>query len=226
MKKVDFSFIRGAVLQKNIESVYGDTLKLMAMIMYTESQVEHCLRKTIIIYTASVIEALLLWKIREYLGAEKVILHNEWRYRDPRLIHTADDYEIIWAKRNREERDVEKLDFNRMITLCKNKRILKENVLEKLDEVRKPEKQDSYRRIKNGYKNIPKKGCGSHYRSAGKYPTDNQIANRCIQFNTSLIVPLCLMVWQRDATSVCTQQETPCGVSCRPRLSPHFFTHR
>ena len=137
MKDVDFSFIRDAVLQKNIESVYGDTLRLMAMIMYTESQVEHCLRKTIIIYTASVIEALLLWKIREHLGTGKVVLHNEWRYRDPRRIHITDDYEIIWAKRNREEKDIEKLDFSRMITLCKNKKILKENVLKKLDEVRK-----------------------------------------------------------------------------------------
>ena len=65
MKKVEFSFIKDVVLRKNIESVYNDILDLLSMIVYAKPETQGCFRKTIVIYTASVIEALLLWKIEK-----------------------------------------------------------------------------------------------------------------------------------------------------------------
>ena len=82
MKTIEFSFIKEEVLRENIENVYNDVLELLPMITYTKPQIENCLRKAIIIHTASIIEALLFWKIKKELGTEKVVLSNEIKVLD------------------------------------------------------------------------------------------------------------------------------------------------
>ena len=138
MKNPNFTFISNSVLRKNIERVFRDVFSLEFMLTEEiSSEMVSCLRKTIVIYTASIIEALVLWKIKQEIREEKVVLKNEWRYYDPKLIHITDEYEIIWAKRKEEERSVAKLDFNAMLRVCKDEKIFGKRLFEDLDSVRK-----------------------------------------------------------------------------------------
>lgn len=138
MKMIDFSFIKESILRGNIERIYDDVFELHLLLSQGISiKVVDCLRKTIAIYTASIIEALTLWKIQEEIVTERVTLKNEWKYYDPKLIHKTDDYEIIWAKRSEEERRISKLDFNVILRIGKDKRIFANALLKDLDKVRK-----------------------------------------------------------------------------------------
>ena len=137
MEEINFSFIKEPMLRKNIEQIFYDVFGLVTLLLGDVSpNMVSCLRKTIVVYTASIIEALLLWKIRQGVAAEKVTLKNEWKYFDPHLIHSADDYEIIWAKRKEEERSISNLDFNVMIRICKDKDMFSDALLQDLDTVR------------------------------------------------------------------------------------------
>ena len=138
MKKIEFSFIKDAVLRENIENVYNDVFELFPMIAYTKPEIEHCLRKTIIIYTASIIEALLLWKIEKELGTGKVVLSNEIKYFDPKKVYEAEDFDLFVVKGKAEIKKLNELDFNRMIGVCESHKILKNKKLaDALHKVRK-----------------------------------------------------------------------------------------
>ena len=95
------------------------------------------MRKTVVIYTASVAEALLLWKIEKEIGSGEVTLLDEWRQYEIKILHRDKNFELISAKRSNEKKDINKLDFNRMITVCKQKKLLREPLLKDLDKVRK-----------------------------------------------------------------------------------------
>ena len=139
MRKSDFAFIKDTTLRENIENVFVDVASLITMATQADQGVKNCLRKTIIIYTASITEALLFWKIQKEFGTEKIPLPDEWKQQ---ILYTLppqngnEEYKITLTKQIREKKDADKLDFNRMINLCKHKKILKDDLLKDLDKVR------------------------------------------------------------------------------------------
>ena len=137
MKKSNFIFVKDGVLRENIKNVYADIIELMMMVPSAKQQAQNCLRKTIIIYTASIIEALLLWKIQKEFGAKDVVMKHEWKYHAVKVIHSDNDFEVIGAKRSQEKRNSNRLDFNRMVSLCKDEKLLDKDLLKDIDEVRK-----------------------------------------------------------------------------------------
>ena len=150
MEDINFSFIGDSVFRRNVQRVFRDVFGLIALLSDDVSpSVVSCLRKTVVLYTASIIEALVLWKIRQEVVAEKVTLKNEWKYLDPKLIHTTDAYEIIWAKRKEEERSISNLDFNVMIRICRDKNIFGDALLLDLDKVRKLRNEIHTDRLEN-----------------------------------------------------------------------------
>lgn len=85
------------------------------------------LRKTIVIHTASIIEALLLWKLKQVINKKEVELSNEWKYINVKILHKiSSSEEIIGAKRKKETRKIDRLDFNRIIKM-------KNTILSKID---------------------------------------------------------------------------------------------
>lgn len=157
MKIIDFSFIKESILRGNIERVYDDVLGLQVLLSKDAStEVVDCLRKTITIYTASIIEALVLWKIREEITTEKVMLKNEWKYKDVKVLYAINnDSEIIGAERNREERAIDKLDFNAMIRIGKDKDVFSNALLKDLDQVRKLRNEIHIDRLEDIVKTCP-----------------------------------------------------------------------
>ena len=127
MDDIDVSFIKNTVLKKNIENVHDDIAKLKVLASFADTGIQDCLRKTIVVYAASVMEALLLWKIRREVGTGKVVLNDEWRHQvlsSVSVTESDEAYRISFTKQIRERKDVNKLDFNRMITLCRSEKLL------------------------------------------------------------------------------------------------------
>ena len=140
MKKLDFIFVDNVVLRKNIEGVYTDTIELGIILGYQKrAEVESVLRKTIIIYTASIIEALLLWKLKKEIGGGKVELKNEYTYKKVVSIpvRTEKDTELLVVEKVCEKREIDKMDFVRRIDVCEKYAIIKgKELLKKLHTVR------------------------------------------------------------------------------------------
>ena len=133
MEDSDINFITDAVLRENIENVRSDIFDLKTLLEFAEKGVQDCLRKTIVVYIASVIEALLLWKVKQEVGTGKISLSNEWKHQVLSSVPVTEDgeeYQISFTKQTKERKEVSKLDFNRMITLCRSKKLLREDVLD------------------------------------------------------------------------------------------------
>ena len=138
MQKYNLSYIGNKTLRENVTHVFADVYGLLSVIQsQKDGKIRNCLRKTIIIYAASIAEALLLWQIEKEVGLGEVTLKDEWKQYDTKIIHQDKDFEVISAKRSREKRDIQKLDFNRMLTLCRQKKLMDETLLKDLDTLRK-----------------------------------------------------------------------------------------
>lgn len=136
-----FDFIDKKTLRNNLDLTLDHIIDLLSL---SESEsykntplLVSSFRKTIIIHTASIIEALLLWKLGKKVDGNKVVLSDEWKYYDITTLHDlADKKEIIAGKRKREKKKVDRLDFLRVIDQCVKKEIVKEELSDDLHKVR------------------------------------------------------------------------------------------
>ena len=90
-------------------------------------------------YTASIIEALLLWKPKKEMGNGKVELKNEYIYKEVVSIpiRTERNAELLVVERVHEKRKIDKMDFVRRIDICEKYNIIKnKNLLKELHKVR------------------------------------------------------------------------------------------
>lgn len=138
----NFAFVSDKVLQSNLDISFAHIVDLLALSesdQYKGKDVlVSSLRKTIIIHTASIIEALLLWKLKQVCKAKRVELDTEWRYFNLKIIQsiTASE-EIIAGFRKKEQKDIDRIDFYRITDLCQKYKIIKTKKLkEDIDKVR------------------------------------------------------------------------------------------
>ena len=121
----EFDFVDDLPLRENMEGVLFDVFALRTLLENQEEpRVRSCLRKTIIIYLASIIEKLLLWKLKKEVVSEKVVLSDEWKYVDIRSICIHNDFEVISGKRKRGVEKVDRLDFNRILQVCSSRGVI------------------------------------------------------------------------------------------------------
>ena len=137
-----FPFVTDQILQTNLNITFDHIVDLLALSLSPEYKSKRALvsslRKTIIIHTASTIEALLLWKLKSTCDQKCVKLDEDWKYLDIKVIYQIDDgHEVISGLRKKEERSIDKLDFLRVTDLCVRLKILKQKKLrENIDKVR------------------------------------------------------------------------------------------
>lgn len=138
----NFPFVSDTILRSNLDLAFDHVVDLLVLSLSerykTKPLLVSSMRKTIIIHTASIIEALLLWKLKQHCKTNKIQLVNEWKYYDIKVLHKLDDLkEIIAGSRKKEEKTVDKLDFMRIIAYCyDNKLFINEKFREELDKVR------------------------------------------------------------------------------------------
>lgn len=141
----NFSFVDDLVLQKNLDTVFFHIVDLLTLTKSDLYQIEKTqtlvssLRKTIIIHTASIIEALLSWKLKTDLNSNKLSPHYDYTYSNWKLIHKLEnETEIMSVIRKKSIKKLEDLDFNRTIDYCYKYQILEdETLLKDLHKVRK-----------------------------------------------------------------------------------------
>ena len=135
-----FDFVDSILLRKNIESIQYDVLRLGVLLDSSqEDAVKNCIRKTIVIYTASIIEALLLWKLNKEIAVGKVEIRDRWRLKDIGCsvpLKSKDGNDIAIAEKVREVHTIEEVDFKRRIDLSERHGIIAGALIEKLHEVR------------------------------------------------------------------------------------------
>ena len=136
----DFDFISSPLLRKNIESIQNDVFNLgMLLKQSKEKETRNCIRKTVVIYTVSIIEALLLWKLNEEIKKGNIAVKNRWYLRDIGVsvpLKSKQGNDIAIAEKIKDERTIEKIDFKRRIDLCELNAILKEPLIKKLHKAR------------------------------------------------------------------------------------------
>ncbi len=135
----NFDFVDDPPLRERVEGVRNDVATLGVLLReQNKPEVKSCLRKTMIIYIASIIEALLLWKLKKEIASDKVVLSSEWKYLDLKKFYKTDEFELIAGKRKQEVKKIDDLDFNRAIDVCEKHRAVKSTRLIKdLHKVRK-----------------------------------------------------------------------------------------
>ena len=138
-----FPFINQQILRSNLDLTFIHIIDLLAL---SESEsyknkkaFVSSLRKTVIINTASIIEALLLWKLKQVSKAKTIKLSNKWKYFEIKQIYKINDsQEAIAGLRKLEQKNIDKLDFLRITDLCQKHNILRSEILRKnIDKVRK-----------------------------------------------------------------------------------------
>lgn len=138
----NFSFVSNRILQSNLDLSFNHIVDLLTLSVSEQYKgkdlLVSSLRKTIIIHTASIIEALLLWKFKQICKKNRIELDNEWRYFNLKIVYSVNrSEEIIAGFRKKERRDLNRLDFLRVTDLCQKYKIIKsKRIREDIDKVR------------------------------------------------------------------------------------------
>ncbi|MCX6717740.1 MAG: hypothetical protein NTU76_03650 [Candidatus Taylorbacteria bacterium] len=136
----NFSFVTDPIIKENLDTTFDHLLELLSL---SESPVyplnlRSGFRKTIIIYTASIIEALLFWMLRER-KTEEEIAEDEIEFKIIKIIYEINDDERIvlgkdCKKKNRYK--FEKLNLNQINDLCQKNNLISKDIFNKVDKVR------------------------------------------------------------------------------------------
>lgn len=137
----NFSFIDNSILRANLDRTFDHILELLPL---SESKsyknklvLASSFRKTIIIHTASIIEALLLWKLKQKINKNEVTLGKEWKYFDIKIIYKINDSEeIIAGRRKKVIKKIDSLGFVRIIDLCEKYKIIDEKLVQEIHKIR------------------------------------------------------------------------------------------
>jgi len=140
MEESSFGFISNDILRQNLDESFDHIVNLLPLIesgTYSDAATS-AFRKTSIIYTASIIEALLFHILDTQLSDEDLTDYM-WKLRNKKVLHKVDDsHEIVAGDYKKEGKllDKSKLNLGQICNILKEKEILKKPLYEKIDEVR------------------------------------------------------------------------------------------
>ncbi len=138
----NFDFVRDDVLRENLDKVFDHIVELISL---SESSsydrvLKSSFRKTVIIYTASIIEALLLHILKESKAEEECASVNiEKKFRVEKWIYEVDEAKWIVLGESREERPkvrFEKMNLDNINKFCKEFNLIPEKLSSDVEKVR------------------------------------------------------------------------------------------
>lgn len=135
-----FRFVRDTVLREGIERVFDHIVDLLAL---SESSnysdlAKSSFRKTVIIHTASVIEALLLHLVRTACEKDDLV-REQWILKDRKILHEIDSMNRIVAGKERkviENVDPDTMNLGQINIFLRDKNVISETLSQKIDRVR------------------------------------------------------------------------------------------
>ncbi len=142
-KNTHFDFIDNKILRKNLDIVFEHILTL---IPFTESndyneQAKSSFRKTIIIHTASIVEALLFSVLNKKFSDQNIKDHySYWKIKGKKVLHTVekDKLEIVAGNYSKEvgKTTKEKMNLGQIVDFLKEKEVVDTNIYKKVDKLR------------------------------------------------------------------------------------------
>lgn len=136
-----FPFVTDEVLRANLDSTFRHLVELFTLsesAKYSDA-IKSSFRKTTIIYTASVIEALLLWMLKRS-KCEEELAKRQTIFAVAKVIYEINPVERIVLGREEQKTEkfrFDKLNLDQVNALCKEHGIISESVFKDVDEVRK-----------------------------------------------------------------------------------------
>ena len=140
MSGSNFPFIKNDILRKNLDDAFQHILILIPLsesATYDETA-KSVLRKTIVIYTGSIVEALLYYLLDTQLK-ESDLQNNTWEVVNERVLYSVSDFHKIIAgekKQKIEHIKKEKLNLGQINTVLKDKQIISRALFQKIDSLR------------------------------------------------------------------------------------------
>lgn len=140
MSNSSFGFISNEILRQNLDESFDHIVNLIPLIdsgVYSDTATG-AFRKTCIIYTASIIEALLFHIIDTQLSDEDLTEYT-WKLTNKKVLFKVNDsYEIVAGDYKKEGKvlDKEKLNLGSNSKILRDKKILTKSLFDKIDEVR------------------------------------------------------------------------------------------
>lgn len=140
MEDSSFGFISNDILRQNLDESFDHIVNLLPLIesgAYSEAAT-NAFRKTCIIYTASIIEALLFHILDTELSDEDLTDYT-WKLKNKKILHSIDDStEVVAGDYVREGKLLDKLKLNlgQICKILKDKGVIKKPLYDKIDEVR------------------------------------------------------------------------------------------
>jgi hypothetical protein len=138
-----FDFISDKILRANLDTAF-EHIKELVIVAESETYANQpvqisSFRKTAIINIATIIEALLIWKIKQTHTTNKIELVDEWNYSDIKILHeVTTSKQIIGGTRTKEKKKLEKLKFIEAMRISdKEKIITNSKLLTDTDKVRR-----------------------------------------------------------------------------------------
>ncbi len=134
-----FLFIKDKNLQKNLDIIFDYIYELTVVAEKYKGILQCSFRKTIVIYTTSIIEALLLWILKKRTGDSKIVELREWKYFDMKIIYDFKGKpvrQVVSGYRKKKIKKLNNLDLFNINRLCKQYGLIDKKLFDKVDEVR------------------------------------------------------------------------------------------
>ncbi len=143
MTESNFPFVENLVLRQNLDEAFDHIVTLLP---FTESKTyneaaKSAFRKTIIIYTASIVEALLFHTLRNKFKDEDIAeYYSTWDLVDKKSLYSVDrDHEIVAGsyKRILGKSGIDKMNLAQISDYLRIKDVIGVDLHQKVDDIRK-----------------------------------------------------------------------------------------
>ena len=136
-----FKFIKDEVLRENLNNTFQHIKNLIEISKDIEPLAKHAFYKTIIVYVATIIEAILIHTClcQKNINLKFEISKNKWKYFEPKTYYKLENGdEIVMCKRKKQTETLnKKTTFKKIITFYKQKKLLGTTLLKDIEEVSK-----------------------------------------------------------------------------------------
>ena len=139
-----FSFISNTVLRKHLGDALEFTVHLVSLTLHKPQRqiIIDGLNKTILLYTASIVEAVIHDFIKTQF-CKKTFYEKNWTYFDINMLYKIkgdekDNQEIIAGKRRKKKLKIKRnIDFKTLNEICYRQKVLTEKQFKKVEGLRK-----------------------------------------------------------------------------------------
>jgi len=142
MLESNFQFVDGDILRQNLDETFNHILDLVPLIEssdYNETA-KSSFRKTVIIHTASIVEALLFSIVDTKFSDDEIDGHyGIWKLKDKKELYKIADDQIVVAGeyiKNITEGQKEKMNLGQIAIFLENKKIIDKKIFKKIDYIR------------------------------------------------------------------------------------------